>query len=115
MRRARERSPPGPTTSTTRPRARTRMPSTSEAATLVLKTGSTNQAGFAARSAIDVPMGHAGLEAPPPEQPADLLGDDHRAVASAGAAEGEGEVRLPLLHVGREEQLEQVVEPVEER
>ena len=44
-----------------------------------------------------------------------LLGDGDRAVAAAGAAEGDRQVRLALGHEGGQQQVEQVVELVEER
>ena len=51
-----------------------------------------------------------GSIAPPPQPPGQLLGDDHRAVAAAGAADGDRQVALALGLVGRQQQVEQVVE-----
>src|SRR4051794_39162829 len=49
-----------------------------------------------------------------PELRCEVLGDHHRAVAAAGAADGDHEVRLALEHVLREQVLEQGHDPVVE-
>ena len=55
-----------------------------------------------------------GAEAAAAQQLGHGLGDGHRPVPTAGAAEGQRQVRLALLHVGRQQEPEQAVEAVEE-
>ena len=49
-----------------------------------------------------------------PQELGHRLGDHHRPVPAAGAAEGDGEVGLALGHVGREQQVEEPLEVLEE-
>src|SRR3546814_1561622 len=65
-------------------------------------------------SLVDVPVQHRGLEAAGAQQHGYRLRDGDGAVAPAGAAEREREVRLALRDVGRQQQREEAVEVVEE-
>src|SRR3954453_12766088 len=64
---------------------------------------------------VEVTVADAGFEAELGERACELVGDHDAAVAAAGAADADGEVRLALAHVRREQQCEQSPELVEER
>ncbi len=66
--------------------------------------------GHRSMSAVD----DDGRGSPRPQPGAELLGQRHRAVPPARAAQGDGQVRLALLDEGGQEQPHQVVDPVEE-
>src|SRR5215216_1023949 len=65
-------------------------------------------------AAVDVPVLDAGLVALAAQVAGQLLGQDDRAVASAGAPDPHREVALALGGVGGQQEVEQVVELVEE-
>ena len=64
---------------------------------------------------VDVPVHHADPLGVAPQAGGQLLGDRHRAVAPAGAAERDGQVGLPLGHVGGQQLGQQALDVVEER
>src|SRR5436190_3096320 len=70
---------------------------------------------LADRSLLDVAVEHDGSQAPAAQVLGHRLGDHDRSMAAPGAPEGDGEVRLPLCHVGREQQVEEALQLVEER
>ena len=63
---------------------------------------------------VDVAVQDGGVEVLRPQRTRELFGDDHRPMATAGAAERDAQVRLALAHERRHEQLEQRVEPSQE-
>src|SRR5271168_1171938 len=66
-------------------------------------------------AAIDVAMGHADLHAELlPQGPAERVGEDDRAVASAGATDGDRQVALSLALGPGEDELEEALGPRDE-
>src|SRR3990172_11951761 len=63
---------------------------------------------------VQVPVGDGGRKPPGLEKRAELFDKDHRSVPPSGASDGDGQVGFPLALVERQEEGEQVLEPVQQ-
>src|SRR3990172_3514874 len=63
---------------------------------------------------VQVPVGDGGRKPPGLEERAELFDEDHRPVPPSGASDGDGQVGFPLALVERQQESEQVLQPVQQ-
>src|SRR3990172_9233436 len=63
---------------------------------------------------VQVPVGDGGREPPGLEERAGLFDEGHRPVPPSGASDGDGQVGFPLALVERQQESEQVLQPVQQ-